>query len=344
MLQLVAGPEARKRISAEGLSPNLFDKVIAASGGPKWIPLAALDRHLLYRFFPAEHPLSLLGTSSGAWRCATLSDPGGDEAHRRLQHAYIHQRYERPPTPAEVDAMCHGLLGKALGDSARAICGNPHRQLNIIVCRGRHFNTSGRRGSQLAGLTLTALANLASRRTLPLSWQRVLVSSGEYSPFMPMNDLPTEVAPLTADNLQSVMLASGSIPLVLSGVTGIPGLPEGRYFDGGVTDYHLDLPSLQQGKLTLYPHFYPYAAPGWFDKRLAWRRARGNFDKVAILTPDPTFVSRLPQGKLPDRTDFKTLTTDRRIQNWERAAELGEALIDTFEKLRADPIPYLRSL
>ncbi|MBY5981254.1 alpha/beta hydrolase [Ferrimonas balearica] len=344
MLQLVVGPEARRQISQSGLQPELFDKVIAASGGPKWIPLAALDRHLLYQFFPAEQPLSLLGTSSGAWRCTTLSNPGSDAAHRRLQHAYIHQRYDRPPTPAEVDVMCEGILSDALGECAPAICDNPYRQLNIIVCRGRHLNDSGRRGSQLAGLAFTALTNLARRRSLSMSWQRLVASTGLDTPFVPMDDLPTEAAPLDANNLLPVMLASGSIPLVLSGVTGIPGLPPGRYFDGGVTDYHLDLPALQRGGLTLYPHFYPHAAPGWFDKKLPWRRASTNFDKVAILTPDPTFIARLPRGRLPDRSDFKTLDSDRRIRDWERAAELGEALVDTFQKLVQDPMPYLRSL
>lgn len=344
MLQLVVGPQARERILNEGFHPALFDKVVAASGGPKWIPLAALDRHLLYRFFPSGQSLSLLGTSSGAWRCAMLSDPDGEAAHRRLQQGYIHQRYDRPPTPAEVDQVCDSLLAQAVADGAERICGNPHRQLNVIVCRGRHFNRSGARASQLTGLMVTALANLASRRTLPVSWERVVVSSQADTPFAEMRDLPTELAQLTSENLLPVLLATGSIPLVLSGVRGIPGLPAGRYFDGGVTDYHLDLPALKEGGLTLYPHFYPHAAPGWFDKRLPWRRARENFEKVAILAPDPTFIARLPGGKLPDRTDFKHLDSDRRIQHWERAAELGEALVDTFERLVADPLPYLRPL
>ncbi len=344
MLQLVVGPEARKRILEEGFHPALFDKVIAASGGPKWIPLAALDRHLLYRFFPQDHPLSLLGTSSGAWRCAMLADPAGEQAHRRLQDGYIHQRYDRPPTPAEVDRVCGSLLARAVAQGAPGICANPHRRLNVIICRGRHFNRSGRRASQLAGLMVTAVTNLASRHTLPISWERVVVSADPDTPFATMSDLPTELACLTPENLLPVLLATGSIPLVLSGVREIPGLPEGRYFDGGVTDYHLDLPALKSGGLTLYPHFYPHAAPGWFDKRLPWRRAGENFDKVAILAPDPTFIARLPGGKLPDRTDFKQLETERRIRHWERAAELGEALVDTFERLVANPAPYLRSL
>ncbi|MBY5992255.1 alpha/beta hydrolase [Ferrimonas balearica] len=343
-LQLLAGPEAEARIRREGLLPELFDKVIAASGGPKWLPLAALDRHLLYRFFPTDHPLSLLGTSSGAWRCATLSDPEDDQAHRRLQQGYIHQRYERPPTPAEVDAVCEALLAAAVGDRAHAITSNPHRRLNIIVCRGRHLNGRRHRAAQGAGLAVTALTNLLSRRSLDWHWRRCLMSAQPDSPFSGMTDLASVQGLLDADNLLPTLLATGSIPLVLSGVTGLPGMAPGRYFDGGVTDYHLDLPALKGGGLTLYPHFYPHAAPGWFDKNLRWRRARDNFNKVVILTPSPAFIATLPGGKLPDRTDFSAYDSDTRIRHWERAVALGEALVPALEELRADPLAHLRSL
>ncbi len=343
-LQLLAGPEAAAQIRQHGLEPALFDKVIAASGGPKWLPLAKLDRHLLYQFLPADQPLALLGTSSGAWRCAMLCHPDGDGAHRRLQRGYIQQRYETRPSPGEVDAQCRQLLAEAVGESGAAILANPYRRLNLILCRGRHLNGSGARAFQAVGLGGTALGNLMSRRTLPLFWQRWLLSVDRATPFAPMADLPTYAARLTEANLMPALLATGSIPLVLSGVASPPGLPAGRYFDGGVTDYHLDLPSLRSGGLTLYPHFYPHASPGWFDKRLAWRRAGRNFSRVVMLVPSEDFIAGLPAAKLPDRTDFSRYDSATRIRHWERSVAEGGALVDAFEQLRADPLRYLRSL
>ncbi|GAA5191454.1 alpha/beta hydrolase [Ferrimonas gelatinilytica] len=343
-LQLLAGAEAAAQIRQHGLVPELFDRVIAASGGPKWLPLAQLDRHLLYRFFPGQQSLSLLGTSSGAWRCAMMCHPDGDQAHQRLERGYIHQRYETRPTPAEVDEQCHGLLADAVDGDGPALLANPHRRLNMILCRGRHLSGSDSRALQVLGLGGTALGNLVSRKALPLFWQRWLLSVDAETPFAPMRDLPTKRARLNQANLMPALLATGSIPLVLSGVTSPPGLPAGRYFDGGITDYHLDLPSLRTGGLTLYPHFYSQATPGWFDKKLAWRRADRNFSRVVMLAPSDQFVAHLPGAKLPDRTDFSRYDSETRIRLWEAAVAQGAALVSAFEQLRTDPLRYLRSI
>ena len=46
---------------------------------------------------------------------------------------------------------------------------------------------------------------------------------------------------LSESNLADSILATGSIPMVLSGVSDIAGAPPGIYRDGGVIDYHLEL-------------------------------------------------------------------------------------------------------
>ena len=124
-------------------------------------------------------------------------------------------------------------------------------------------------------------------------------------------------------------MASGSIPLVLTGVPDIAGAPPGMYRDGGVVDYHFSDPLSQGSGLVLYPHFYPYMVPGWFDKSLAWRRARGAAtDKVLLMSPSEDFVSGLPFGKIPDRRDFENLDNDERIKYWRKVVAECERMAD----------------
>ena len=70
---------------------------------------------------------------------------------------------------------------------------------------------------------------------------------GEPSPFHYAGLLPTQHTELSTTNLRQAVLASGSIPLVLNPVEDIAGAGVGRYYDGGVTDYHFDLPFTDNG-------------------------------------------------------------------------------------------------
>jgi hypothetical protein len=106
------------------------------------------------------------------------------------------------------------------------------------------------------------------------------------------------------------------------------------YRDGGVTDYHFSDPLSSDGRLVFFPHFYPYMIPGWFDKALPWRRARGAAtDKVLLLSPSAEFVSRLPYGKIPDRRDFSVLDNDRRIAYWRTVVAEGERMADELRRV-----------
>jgi hypothetical protein len=126
---------------------------------------------------------------------------------------------------------------------------------------------------------------------------------------------------------------------VLAAVHDIPGAPPGAYWDGGITDYHLhlDYASMAEG-LVLYPHFQRHLVPGWLDKGLRHRhRASERLSNVVVLAPNPEWVKTLPNGKLPDRTDFKAYGTDhaRRGHDWRRAMAMGQQLADEFEALAA---------
>ena len=136
---------------------------------------------------------------------------------------------------------------------------------------------------------------------------------------------------LKKENLEDAVLATGSIPLVLSGVADIPGAVPGMYRDGGVIDYHLDLPHSVDDRLTLYPHFFDRIVPGWFDKRLTWRQPDPvNMDRVILISPSAEFAARLPGQKIPDRTDFARYSPSERIKVWRTVvAECGR-LADEF--------------
>ena len=139
---------------------------------------------------------------------------------------------------------------------------------------------------------------------------------------------------LTRENLFDAIIASGSIPLVLSGVRDISGAQPGIYRDGGVIDYHLDLPHSSKERMTLFPHFYDRIVPGWFDKRLKWRRPHpGNVDRTILVSPSADFVAKLPNAKIPDRSDFVKLTPEARVKAWRTCVAACAALADEFNEV-----------
>jgi hypothetical protein len=330
-LRFLAGPVAMQTLKQQGLRPQLFTQLLAASGGPKYLAIAGLDKYLFGEFFKQRRtPLYTLGASSGAWRLACLAQRQPLEAYGRLEDEYIGQRYETRPSPDEVSsrvkAMIRGILG---ADGAAELVDNEMIKTHFIVCRGRHLNRMPGRLPLALGLGLTAGANLLSRRTLGWHFERLVFSQqAEESPFAGLRDLPSRQARLTRDNLDEVMLATGSIPWVLAPVKRITGVAPGHYYDGGITDYHLDLPLSHAPGLTLYPHFSASVTPGWFDKALGWRRAGVNYANALVLAPTPEFIASLPYGKLPDRDDFRRLDTNARMQYWREASRCSELLAD----------------
>ncbi|WP_428613912.1 alpha/beta hydrolase [Shewanella sp.] len=335
-LRFLAGPKAYRQIADQGLKPELFTQVLAASGGPKWLGIAALDKYLFGTFFKArETPLYTLGASSGAWRLACLAQQEPLAAYERLEREYIGQRYDTKPTAQEVSAKVAGIVSGILGEQQGAdIVANPVIKSHFIACRGRHLNRLSHPAALGAGLATTAMSNLLSRRTLGWHFERYLFGcSDAMSPYRELKDLPGRHLALTCDNIGQVLLATGSIPWVLAPVTQIDGAPAGHYYDGGITDYHFDLPLAHAPGLTLYPHFYSKILPGWFDKSLPWRRAKRNYDNALILAPSEDYVSQLPYGKLPDRNDFSRLSSEERIRYWQQAVQMSQVLADDLDKV-----------
>lgn len=336
-LQLYAGPAALRAIARDGLHAEQFRTVTGASGGPKWFVLYGLDRYLAGEFFAdRQTPLETIGSSAGAWRlsCLGLKDPlaGID----RLAWHYSRERYSANPTAREITAAAIRLVQLVLGpEGAAEIAGNPRVRVHIVADRARLLVSAEHKWLLSAGLGLSALGNALSRRLLGQFFQRVVFHSGPVSTAVQeWREFNTVCVPLRPDNVESALLASGAIPIIIDGVRDIPGAPPGIYRDGGITDYHFDVPLRKDEGLVLYPHFYSHFTPGWFDKALPWRRAAlTHFDNVLVLAPSPAFVASLPYGKIPDRKDFEALDDATRFTYWQTVLSESARLADEFSTM-----------
>ncbi|MET4696544.1 patatin-like phospholipase family protein [Endozoicomonas lisbonensis] len=333
ILDFRAGPVALARIRDEGLPQSSIEVVPGASGGPKWFVLTGLDKALLGEYFKdRQQPLHLLGTSAGSWRFACYAHPDPLAAHERFEQGYLLTEYSESPTPEEITTKCRHLIREIIGSQAGSILNNDIMRYNLIAVRSRGLGKSHRKGKLMAGMGMAALANVVSRKTLGLFFTRTLFyPPGRGSPFHQMNDLPTDRVELSEANLADAILASGSIPMVMEGVEGIAGAPEGIYRDGGVTDYHFDTRFAENDKLVLYPHFYGHRTPGWFDKGIKWRKPSAlNSENVVVVSPSDEFVAKLPYGKIPDRNDFVNLSYKERVRYWSVVIQESQRLGDEF--------------
>jgi hypothetical protein len=348
-LRLYAGPTARVHLAEFGLRPQDIRMVAGAAGGPKGLVLGPIDRFLFGQWLrEAPQTLHLVGASIGAWRMATAAMRDPVPAFERLQHEYIHQHYAAEPGRTMPSAglvsrtFAHTLDG-FFGGEIGSLLAHPRRRLHVVASRGRHILARDGTLRTPLGYLGAFAANALRRRWLGAWLERVVFSSpGEALP-VDLNDLRHHRAPLTPVNFRTALLASCSIPFVLEAVAGIPGAPPGAYWDGGITDYHLhwNYASMNgQGNsaspasappLVLYPHFQQALVPGWLDKTLKHRhRATPFLDNVVVVAPDPAWVRTLPNGKLPDRRDFRHYARDLpgRIKTWGRAVAESERLAD----------------
>lgn len=354
-LEILAGSNARKRLRDDGLRATDVRIVPAAAGGPKGLALLPLDRFIFGHWLrEATHVVHLAGASIGAWRmaCACLADP--DAALAQLADDYIHQRYAhapgRPPTPRHVSEVFGAKLAERFAGRELQVLTHPRYRLHVFTSRGRHLLArEGRAMSRLTtplGYLGAFAANVVSRQALGGWLERVVFSDPRDGLPLRLRDYRTRVVALSAANLQPSILASCSIPFWLEAVHDIPGAPPGAYWDGGITDYHLHLDYASAlrhrdgaddaPRLVLYPHFQPTVVPGWLDKRLSHRHgATARLDNVVLLVPDADWIARLPNGKLPDRRDFKAYGVDHgaRALVWRRALAESQRLADDFAQI-----------
>ena len=336
-LTFKAGAGALESVRRQGFDIASIGTLAGASGGAKWLVLSQLDRAILKTVVPKlNRPVHLIGSSIGSWRFACYGQADPVAAIERFEEAYLEQTYSANPDIHEITAKTREILDVVLGENgAQEILANPLFRTHVMTVRSRHILASEQRALLALGLLSAALLNAASRSTLGWFFERALFfDERDLPPFFDVSGFPLQRVALSHENLRDAIVATGAIPLVLSGVPDIVGAKPGVYRDGGVIDYHLDLPHSALERLTLFPHFYGRIVPGWFDKRLKWRRPQpGNVDRTILVSPSDEFVARLPNGKIPDRSDFVNYQPADRVRIWKRCVAECEALADEFAEV-----------
>ena len=338
-IAVYAGERAGKIIRERGLREDDVSGIIGASGGPKFLVLAGLDKYIFSNWFRnREKHIDLLGSSIGAWRGAAFACQDPAAKHELFVNAYLTQHYDRKPTVADVTAETLRIMDIFLQDSdIDYILNRSVMRLNIISARCTGLSASDNRMLLTAALAPAVIANIASRGLLLKMFRRTMFyDRRDESPFTAAAEKDFRI-PLSTDNLRGAILSSGSIPLVMEGISGIPGAPAGTYRDGGLTDYH-PVPSQKHGGILLYPHFTERIVPGWLDKSLFWRRPlKESLADILLVAPSKKFIESLPYGKIPDRTDFAAFAHNdsERLKYWKEVIEKSSIIGEEFMEAAA---------
>jgi len=339
MLSIYAGRKAYEIVKQDGLSPESVDMVVGAAGGPKWLVLGGLDRAIFFSFLRGrKKPMPLVGSSIGAWRFSALAQ--GEEAYNEFEKAYINQTYETRPSPGDITRESLRILDAFLsGNSINAGLEHPWMRLCILSVYCRWPFSCENLPCLALGMTGAAIANSLRRSLLNMFFSRAFFIDSRISPpFSGMDDFAAQPVPLNGENIRHAILASGSIPMVMDGVRDIPGAHRGIYRDGGLIDYHMDLPFDSDG-IILFPHYLQTIIPGWFDKFLPWRMPNlKNFDHVLMFCPSRDFVAGLPYEKIPTRKYFRKFwgRDDQRKGYWRQVVAQSENLGQEFLRCISD--------
>jgi hypothetical protein len=342
-VRILAGPQALRLIREEGLHPEQIRFVAGAAGGPKWFILAALDCFLFGDWLPrGSGVVHLVGASIGSWRFAAACRHEPVAALDALLASYVGQSFADNATPADISAEGQVMMRAALGENGlEEALAHPRYRLAFLVNRGRGLISSKRRGVLLLGLAFAALGNAVSRRALGFFFERHVFIDPRDPPvcLKRLTDFPTAVHELSPGNFDAALMATGSIPWVREPVRSMPGFPPSSWWDGGIIDYHLDLPLLapDEDGLVLFPHFSERLIPGWFDKHLRRRHRSVTMERTVLVIPHPEFTARLPYGKISDRGDFAAFAgrNAERSAYWRAVADAGKGLADDFADLAA---------
>jgi hypothetical protein len=317
-----AGPSAFRRLREQGWQWDLFDVLLGASGGPKWLVLSALDQWLCQELAQRDRPLHLLGSSSGAYRFAAYVQDQPGQAVTALRDAYVAADWRAQRSLPELRGSALSIVDAYLKGPAPE---HPTYRLHISTSWCKGLAASDRPWLQLPALLLAALCVIFNRRWLSPVVSRVLFSD-------PRDALPSRLADLTThqlplQDLRAAVLASGAIPLVL------PGEPHslGVLRDGGLVDYHFDKLELEGDGLILYPHFSNRLEPGWLERfgRPAPVSQR-ILDRMVLISPHPDWVATLPDGRIPCRTDSARFGESVRQRRWQECCQRSQELADTF--------------
>ena len=355
MLDIYAGKNALKIIQEQGFKQELFTNFLGASGGPKWFTLFGLDKYLFGDFFKERSTaLNLIGSSAGAFRAAALTQLKPVQAIERLAYTYANTVYSNKPNPQEISNQAVFIVDQLFGESgASEVINNNIFRAHFLVAKCNGLTSFDNKIMQGAGLINSMLLNKIDRKLLSKQYQRYIFQHPSSNlvikdPYNFSNFYQT----LTPDNIKSAVLASGSIPMVMTGIKNINGSNKGTYRDGGIIDYHFDFSLANNNSdkqrnhehtlkraatgikpgLTLYPHFSSEPKAGWFDKSSTRKVLASSYEDTVLLAPSQKFIKSLPYGKIPDRTDFTKLDAPTRIKYWLKVLAETDKLAQCFNE------------
>jgi hypothetical protein len=341
-IRVRAGKGAYELIRSGGFSLDRIATYFGPAGGPRWLVASGFDLTLLQEgLLGRRQPAWLVGASAGAWRFAVWLQPEAEKSYRALMEAYIGTSYGRNDTPSTILQSLMTIVGSYIDDDALpfALACKPYR-LAILASRAELLTASEHPWVQKLGFILAFLANALHPDLIHRFAERTVFYCGVQPPdFCTQKGFRGQFFPLSEVNFKAALVASGAIPLAVAGVQDIFGAPDGIYRDGGLIDYHINQNyRTRNGGLTLFFHHQKRIIPGWMDKKLIKRRPPDEFlDSVVMVYPSESFVERLPDSRIPDRTDFETFIDDpaARIANWQRTVELSAPLGEEFLEMIA---------
>ncbi|MGR3976219.1 patatin-like phospholipase family protein [Acinetobacter sp. 1207_04] len=336
-LKIQAGSLAKQLIEKEGLHAQQVDMIPGAAGGPKGIGLTGLDQAIFGEFLPqAKQRRFLIGSSVGAWRFAGIVAQGEKLGPEKLAELYINLPFKKGMKIADIEKISRDMLHGVLGDQPDKLVTHPDYHLAIIAAKAEHLFQSDQKLALYSSLLGIIGSNAISRDHLNKFMQRVICQPTDFPQFKIRDDaFKTHYMNFNQDNVADWLMASGSIPGVTPAVKNIADAPEGAYRDGGLIDYHIDLPFESKG-IVLYPHFTDSITPGWFDKMFKSRKANPkNQARTLLISPSQEYLQSLPLGRLPDRKDFvlKGLSGSERKKLWRQSVAESQRLGDEFLEL-----------
>ncbi|OTG85693.1 hypothetical protein B9T31_11065 [Acinetobacter sp. ANC 4558] len=338
-LNIRAGHLAKQLIQKEGLNAAQVDIVPGAAGGPKGLGIQGLDQAIFGDFFIQAHQRRMLiGSSIGSWRFASILAWGAKEGTEKLAQLYTHLHFHKKMTRHDVGNICRDMLTDLIQGKEQQLIAHPDYHLTILSIKANHIFQSDKTLPLLTSVMGIVGSNAIARKHNRLFMQRVISQPHTHQQFRVDDEFTTLYQSLTEQNIIPWLMASASIPLVMPAVQDIPDAPQGSYRDGGLIDYHIDLPFKSKG-IVLYPHFTDHITPGWFDKILKKRRANPeNQARTLLLSPSQEYLQNLPLGRLPDRKDFtlKGLDQNQRIKLWNQCVSeshrMGDEFLEMVEK------------
>lgn len=336
-LTIQAGSLAKQLIEKEGLQAHHVDMIPGAAGGPKGIGLMGLDQAIFAEFLPqAKQRRFLIGSSVGAWRFAGIVAQGEKLGPEKLAELYINLPFKKGMKIADIEKISRDMLHGILGDQTQRLVDHPDYHLTIIAAKAEHLFQSDHKFALYSSLLGIIGSNAISRDHLNKFMQRVICQPTDFPQFKIQDDaFKTHYINFNTDNVADWLMASGSIPAVTPAVKNIADAPKGAYRDGGLIDYHIDLPFESKG-IVLYPHFTDSITPGWFDKMFKSRRANPqNQARTLLISPSQDYLNSLPLGRLPDRKDFvlKGLSDAERKKLWTQSVAESQRMGDEFLEL-----------